>query len=92
MTIADYIEDRRKKSREKLRKEAEARGEARTDKEWDEWLARREASEATGEPFNESPPSRREIPATRVTTTSLTALRPTYVRYTESLRRNKGIS
>ena len=63
MTIADYIEDRRKKAREKLRKESEergeARGEARAHEEWDGWLARREASETTGEPFSEPPPSRK---------------------------------
>ena len=55
MTIADYIEDIRKKAQEKIRKEAEARAH----EEWDAWLARREAAEAAGEPFNESPPSRK---------------------------------
>ena len=59
MTIADYIEDRRKKAQDKIRKEAEARGEARAHEEWDSWLARRESAEAIGEPFNESPPSRK---------------------------------
>ena len=48
-----------KKDREKLRKESEERGEARDHEEWDAWLARREDSEATGEPFSEPLPSKK---------------------------------
>lgn len=54
MTIAGYIEDLRRRSREKFRREVEAENNAR----WDEWLARKEESEAKGQPFDEPPPSR----------------------------------
>ena len=40
----------------KGRAEGRSEGQALTQKEWREWLDRKEAAEAAGEPFTEAPP------------------------------------
>ena len=51
--VKNWLEERRKKRLA----EAHAQGEAKANKAWTEWLARREAAEARGEPFTEPPPN-----------------------------------
>ena len=50
--IAEYFEQKTKEERAKRIAEGRARGKA----EWLDWYARKEASEATGEPFDEPEP------------------------------------
>lgn len=56
MVLAELM--RRQWARDAAEGEArgEARGQARMHRLWTEWLQRKEAAEAKGEPFNEPPP------------------------------------
>jgi hypothetical protein len=58
--VKEQIEARQnrriQKAEERGRAEGIAEGKARALQEWREWLERKEAAEAAGEPFNEPPP------------------------------------
>lgn len=46
----------KRKARTEGRQEGRAEGRAEANKAWREWLGRKEAAEASGEPFNEPAP------------------------------------
>ena len=58
--VKEQIEARQnrriQKAEERGRAEGIAEGKARAQQAWREWLERKEAAEAAGEPFNEPPP------------------------------------
>ena len=66
MVIAGWLEEKLERTREARRAEGRAegieqgieQGIERADRDWDDWLRRRESALDRGEPFAEPPPSR----------------------------------
>ena len=54
--VKEQIEARQKRRIQQAEERGRAEGKALVQKEWQEWLKRKEAAEATGVPFNEPPP------------------------------------
>ena len=54
--VKEQIEVRQKRRIQKAEERGRAEGKAHAQKEWREWLERKEAAETAGEPFNEPPP------------------------------------
>ena len=52
------IERQRARGREEGREEGRAQGLAEANRQWEEWLRRRDDAEAAGRPFDEPPPSK----------------------------------
>ncbi len=55
--VKEQIEARQSRRIEKIRAEGIAEGKALVQQEWREWLERKAAAEAAGNPFDEPPPS-----------------------------------
>jgi hypothetical protein len=55
--VKEQIEARQSRRIEKIRAEGIAEGKALAQQEWREWLERKAAAEAAGNPFDEPPPS-----------------------------------
>lgn len=53
MVLAELMKRKRAQSDEAL---GEARGASRMHRLWTEWLSRKDAAEANGQPFDEPPP------------------------------------
>ena len=58
-----------KRQEERGEARGEERGQAQADQEWDDWLARKEAAESQGQPFDEPPPSVRRREGASLTDT-----------------------
>ena len=54
--VKEQIEARQKRRIQQAEERGRAEGKALVQKEWQEWLKRKEAAESTGAPFNELPP------------------------------------